>query len=347
VPPINLPAKTKMVTSSSPLAGKTKAGRQYVQLQVTRLASGADLRLPLHVLTGQRDGPTLGILTTIHGDETFPLMAVRELLNSLDVTTMAGRVAAVTVANPLAVAVFNRQTPEQHGKTDLHEVFPGAAAGNLTQHMANTIATNVLDHVDALVDMHCGGLGGRLQSRTDLDAAATGAVHDGSLKLCRSFNAGFVHANNLAGTAARYCNSRGVPTANPEIGGVYLGPEAENAYLKDTVAGLRAVMAALEMILPEPMPEKKQLLFGVKSRFEVNPSVGGYLLSQFAKPADLGRRVEKGELLGQLVDIHSLNVVEELRASVTGYLFFSRYSGVVDAGTKAFALAEEATSQWL
>jgi len=40
-------------------------------------------------------------------------------------------------------------------------------------------------------------------------------------------------------------------------------------------------------------------------------------------------------------------VIEELLATVTGYLFFSRYSGVVDAGTKAFALAEEATSTWL
>ena len=48
-----------------------------------------------------------------------------------------------------------------------------------------------------------------------------------------------------------------------------------------------------------------------------------------------------------MIDIHSLEVVEEIRAPVTGYLFFSRYSGVVDAGTKAFALAEEATSQWL
>ena len=40
-------------------------------------------------------------------------------------------------------------------------------------------------------------------------------------------------------------------------------------------------------------------------------------------------------------------MTEELRASVTGYLFFSRYSGTVDAGTKAFAPAEEATSTWL
>jgi predicted deacylase len=64
-------------------------------------------------------------------------------------------------------------------------------------------------------------------------------------------------------------------------------------------------------------------------------------------PAHLGEKIVRGTKLGEVIDIHSLKVVEELRATVTGYLFFSRYSGVVDAGTKAFALAEEATSTWL
>jgi predicted deacylase len=85
----------------------------------------------------------------------------------------------------------------------------------------------------------------------------------------------------------------------------------------------------------------------VKSRFEVNPSVGGFLRSFFDKPSDLGKRVEQGTKLGEMVDIHTLEVVEEMKASVSGYLFFSRYSGVVDAGTKAFALAEEKSSTWL
>lgn len=332
----------------SPLARKQdKPGRQHIPLEVTRLASGADLRLGLNVLTGHKDGPTLGILTTIHGDETFPLIAVRELLNTVDAKTLSGRIAAIPVANPLAVAVFNRQTPEQHGKTDLHEVFPGSAQGNLTQKLAAAITANLLDHVDALVDMHCGGLGGRLQSRADLDASAESSVYEQSLKLCRAFNTSFIHANNLAGTAARYCNGKGVPTVNPEIGGVYLGPQAESAYLDETVAGLRSVMAVLGMIPARETEPKKQLLFNVKSRFEVNPSVGGFLKSRFALPGDLGRRIEKGELLAEMIDIHTLEVAEELRATVSGYLFFSRYSGVVDAGTKAFALAEESTSKWL
>ena len=76
--------------------------------------------------------------------------------------------------------------------------------------------------------------------------------------------------------------------------------------------------------LSPEMTQKKQLLFGVKSRFEVNPSVGGFLQSKFVSPGDLGRRIEKGEKLGEIIDI-SLAVAKELRATVSGYLFFSRY----------------------
>jgi predicted deacylase len=332
---------------SHPLTKKSSAGREYTRVPVTHLASGADLSLGLHVVTGARPGPTLGILTTIHGDETFPLMAVRELLGSLDLSRLSGRVAAIPVANPLAVSVFGRQTPEQHGKTDLHEVFPGNAEGNVTQRLAAAISKNLLDHVDALVDIHCGGLGGRLQNRADLDASASSDVYRRSLDLCKAFNAPFVHSNNLAGTAARYCNGKNIPTTNPEVGGVYLGPDSDREYMDLLLGGLRSVMASMSMIEPVRDAPKKQLLFEVKSRFEVNPGVGGYLRSNFDRPSDLGKRIEKGTKLGEMIDIHTLDVVEELNASVTGYLFFSRYSGVVDAGTKAFALAEESTSKWL
>lgn len=336
-----------MLASDSLLAKANKPGREFAQLGVTRLTSGADLWLGLHVVTGRKSGPTLGVLTTVHGDETTPLMAVRDLLDALEPASLAGRVAAIPVANPLAVAAFNRQTPEQHGKTDLHEVFPGKYDGNLTQRLAHTISVSLLDHVDALIDIHCGGLGGRLQSRADLDATASQEVYEQSLRLCRAFNSSFVHVNDLRGTAAHYCNCRGVPTANPEIGGVYLGPQAERVYHDEALAGLRAIMATLDMIKAPTLSERKQLLFGVKSRFETNPSVGGFLCSHFDKPSDLGKRLERGTSLGEVIDIRSLEVIEELKAPITGYLFFSRYSGVVDAGTKAFALAEEASSQWL
>jgi predicted deacylase len=67
----------------------------------------------------------------------------------------------------------------------------------------------------------------------------------------------------------------------------------------------------------------------------------------FQSPSDLGRPVAKGTILGRVIDMTSLEEVEQLVVPVDGHLFFSRYSGVVDAGTKAFAIAEDAGSRWL
>ena len=61
----------------------------------------------------------------------------------------------------------------------------------------------------------------------------------------------------------------------------------------------------------------------------------------------VGKLVSAGTRLGQVIDLHTLAVIETLTAPVDGYLFFSRYSGVVGSGTQAFAIAEAAKATWL
>ncbi len=242
---------------------------------------------------------------------------------------------------------LGRQTPEQHGKTDLHEVFPGKAKGNLTQMMAAVIASGLIDHVDVLIDYHCGGSGGRLQERVDIHRGAADDMKISSLRLARCFGTVFAHENNLAGTAVGYANSLGKPAFNAETAGVYLHPDDADGYMQAGIRGFRNVMKALGMLPGSAQMPPHQLRFAPENRIEVNPAGGGYLESFFQRPGDLGSRVARGTILGRLIDMYSLKVIEELVAPVDGYLFFSRYSGVVDAGTKAFALAEEAGSQWL
>jgi predicted deacylase len=321
-------------------------GRFFAELEVTATLLGL-LALPLHVVTGRRDGPVLGITATVHGDETVPPIMLRKLIEDLDLSQLAGRLCAIPVCNPPAMSAFGRQTPEQHGKTDLHEVFPGSAKGNLTQMMAAVIASEMIDHVDVLIDYHCGGSGGRLQDRIDFHRGATDDLKARSLELGRQFGTVFAHENNLTGTAVGYANSLGKVAFNAETAGVYLHPDDANGYIDAGVRGFRNVMKSLGM-LPGSVEElPRQLRFTPDSRKEVNPTRGGYLESFFQRPDELGTRIARGTTLGRLIDMYSLEVVEELVAPVDGYLFFSRYSGVVDAGTKAFALAEEAGSQWL
>jgi hypothetical protein len=318
----------------------------FTRIEVTTMLNGAMLSLPLHVVTGRHAGPTLGIIANTHGDEFLPTTAIRTLLAELDTGRLKGRIAVISVANPLATAAFGRLSPEQHGRTDLHEVYPGNPRGNTTQMIAATIVEYVINHADAFIDFHSGGSGGRLQARVDYNAKAQDDVKQRSLQLARAFGMPFVHENDLAGTAANYANSRGIPAFNPEMGGSYLGPDNTALYRKQAIDGLTNVMTELGM-LDGAVMRPRQLHFGLKSRREIRPRHSGYLASDYERADDLGRLVTGGSKLGEVVDIYSYDVLEELMAPCDGYLFFSRYSGVVGAGTQAFAIAEAATSQWL
>lgn len=336
-----------MAVATAPLWAEQTEGRWFTRIPVTTMLNGALLTLPLHVVTGKQAGPTFGIVTNVHGDEFLPTTAIRSMLNALDTSKLKGRLAIISVANPLATAGFGRLTPEQHGRTDLHEVFPGNARGNTTQMIAAAITANVLDHIDAYADFHSGGSGGRLQARVDYNSKASDGIKAQSLALARAFGMPFVHENDLTGTATHYMNlKRNIPGANPEMGGSYLGPENTALYTKQAIAGLHGMMAHLGMLDGKTKP-LRQLDFNQKARHEIRPLNSGYLVSNYEHAADLGKLIKKGAKLGEVVDIYSYDVLEEMTAPVDGYLFFSRYSGVVGTGTQAFAIAEQATSRWL
>ena len=335
-----------MTSASAPLWAKQKEGRWFTRLPVTTMLNGAELAVPLHVITGRRQGPTFGIITNTHGDEFLATMAIRGFITALDTSKLKGRIALVSVANPLATAGFGRLTPEQHGRTDLHEVYPGNARGNTTQMIAAVITQNVLHHVDALIDFHSGGSGGRLQARVDHNSKASADLKEKNIALARAFGAPFVHENEFAGAASHHLNSRGVVAVNPEVGGCYLGPAASRYYTDMMVNGLAGMLRHLGMLSGKSAPPR-QIHFDTRARRELRPRVSGYLISHFEKPEDLGTLIRSGTRLGEVVDLYTYEVIETINAPFDGYLFFSRYSGMVGAGTQAFALAEAAASRWL
>jgi len=335
-----------MTEAPSPLWSNEQEGRFFTRIEVTTMLNGAMLTLPLHVVTGHEPGPTFGIVTNTHGDEFLPTIAIRQFINGLDTASLKGRLVIVSCANPMATAGFGRQTPEQHGRTDLHEVYPGNARGNTTQMIAAAITENVLHHIDALIDFHSGGSGGRLQARVDHNLKAPEALKEKNIAFARAFGAPFVHENEFAGSASHYLNSRGILAVNPEVGGSYLGPDSTQYYTAMMIDGLKGMMQHLGM-LEGNAKAPRQLHFDVKARREIRPKQSGYLVSLYERPEDLGKLILRGTKLGEVIDLYSYRVMEELVAPFDGYLFFSRYSGVVGGGTQAFALAEAAKSVWL
>jgi predicted deacylase len=298
-------------------------------------------------VVGKRDGPTLGITATVHGDETLPAYALRQLVGKIDTSAMSGRLVVIPIANPMAFNAFGRQSPELHGATDLFEVFPGKRSGNITQRIASIIAEQLIDLVDVYIDIHSGGAGGRIQYRLEYDPAAHADVQTASINLCRAFGIGVVHENGHRGSPVHYANGRGIPAILAELGGPWLGPDMANPMIDDIQQGLSNVMASIGM-LPQSLAiaPKKQLVIPKSARTDIDPAGGGYLVSCFERFADLGTLLQAKTKLGELIDLYSFQTIQQLSVPEDSYLFFSRYSGQVEVGNKGFALARASAVKW-
>src|ERR1051326_5891332 len=103
--------------------------RAFGYLDVTALATGNRLRVPMHVVAGSRPGPKLIVASAAHGDEIATILTVREVLREVEPAQLSGILLAVPLMNPPA---FETQTPfTRLDDWSLDEAFPVARAGML------------------------------------------------------------------------------------------------------------------------------------------------------------------------------------------------------------------------
>ncbi len=314
----------------------------YIPLPIASMLGGGETTLPLHCVRGASSGPVLAVLACVHGDEPQPVRAFGNVLKKIDAKKFRGTLLMIPVANPFAFADFSRQSPDQHEQTNLWGAFPGNPKGTLTQRYAAKIREALIDNADFFAEFHSGGRAGRIQRRVDIDNRVKGKAGNRSRAIAVAFSsggAGMVHGVHLSpASAPGVALAAGVPSISVEIGGAYLTEAEEKPYRMAMESGFRNLMVHLGMLAGR---ERRSRLtyFDVSHRVEVNPSAGGYLLSRKTRFRDLGAKVKKGELLGEMLDPFTLEVTEELRSPSDGVLFFSRCSGPVEVGNKGFAIA--------
>ena len=131
---------------------KVRTGaRQEVSLPITRLITGAEVSLPVHVLHGREDGPTVWVDAAIHGDEVVGIEVIRRVLGMLSAKEIRGTLIAVPIVNVIGTMTKDRYLPDRR---DLNRSFPGSARGSLAARIAHLMMTEIVAKCDVGIDLH-------------------------------------------------------------------------------------------------------------------------------------------------------------------------------------------------
>lgn len=149
--------------------------RRELSLPVSRLVTGAELSLPVHVLHGRTDGPTVWVSAAIHGDEVAGIEIIRRVLARVHPGRLRGTLLAVPIVNVLGVMAGDRYLPDRR---DLNRSFPGSARGSLAARIAHLMMTEVIGRCSVGVDLHTGAdrRSNLPQIRCDLEDPQTRAL---------------------------------------------------------------------------------------------------------------------------------------------------------------------------
>lgn len=299
-----------LVGSPDDLLGVDPGASARFALPVARRASGENLTIAVHVKRGVNPGPTLGLVGAVHGDAAWGSHVVRTAFEAIDASTLSGTVMAVPVANPVAFESATRTTG-QGWNTDMNNmnrVFPGSRTGWITQKMAAAISENVIPHIDALIDYHCG---------SDHEINYTLVNGDRTPKQKRIFDYTrlmgtefiYVHdADPFVGTIDQYTKSLGKLSIVAEQGGNVM-PDGFHELSLTRVDNFLKGLGMLEG--PPDLPKSQLLMRGERTIQRIEH--GGIFYPTVGLEG-LASVVPGGTVMSRVVDPHSFETVQEIVA---------------------------------
>jgi len=112
------------------------------------------VRLPLHIVAGADDGPTLLVQAGVSGLEIEPAMALPQLVAELDPSQLRGTLLLVPLLNTSGFE-FEQHAAIWDGK-DLNALGRGRADGTVSEQLIDAYYRDVVGAADALLEIRTG-----------------------------------------------------------------------------------------------------------------------------------------------------------------------------------------------
>ncbi|MGE0464000.1 MAG: succinylglutamate desuccinylase/aspartoacylase family protein [Vicinamibacterales bacterium] len=339
--------------ASLTLAGSTIAAgtRTIVRAPVTRDLTG-DVDIVAHVVAGAHDGPTLLLLSMLHGNEWFSALVIRELLSRIDAGALRGNVIAIPVANAPAMATATRCIQDNADEPDANRTFGGPYQW-LSNQITRVLSDEFMAKCDAIIDYHVGDWGATMADVSYVTDYSRADVAERSRAMALAYGFPVLHALTIfsglrgARTSLGHAGEKyGIPGIVAEVGGLGWGEPQEQRWIQMNVDGTMGVMRQLGMIEGEAPPPARYLHF--HDYFRVGPSVGGYLEPVVGLDRQF-TEVAKGEVLATVRHAMTFELLEEIRSPGRGIIFYACRSQMVRPGGWGFGVAslEDPRTEWV
>ncbi len=266
------------------------------------LAIGREkVSLPLFVVQGQKDGPTLSITAGVHGTEYASIEAALRLGRTLEPEKIRGKVVILPVAN---LPSFQKRTiyVGPHDGKNLNRMFPGNPSGTFSEALAHQIFEGLIRKGDFYIDLHGGDMNEALVPFVIYAPVGGPEVDRASLSMAESFGIERVVTSKTPGMSIVAAAQAGVPAILAEAGG-------QGIWNEESVAihfqGVQRVMMQLGMMdgKPERHPAK---VFPFPWLYSEHDGV-------FYPCVQIGAKVSKGQKVGSVCDYFG----KELQASLS------------------------------
>lgn len=315
-----MPGKSITVGGVKVAAGKSDT----VDLPIANLYTHTSLNMPVHVVNGKHEGPTLFVTSALHGDELNGVEIIKRLLKRVKVKSLHGCILAIPIVNVFGFLNQSRYLPDRR---DLNRSFPGRESGSIAARIANLVATEIIAQADYGIDLHTGAV-----NRTNLPQIRANLSDPVVRKMADAFGAPVaIDAAVRDGTLRQYASRQGKPTLLYECGEALRFDELS---IKAGVRGILRVLRVLEMLPAAPPARIEVEPTYANSTTWVRAPISGLVTAK----CRLGQRISSGQVLARVNDPFG-EVEVDVVASVSGLVIGRSTSPLTHEGDALVHLA--------
>jgi hypothetical protein len=306
-------------------------------LKVAELPIGA-IEIPLTVINGIDEGPTLLVTGGIHGTEYPGIKATQVLAKTIKPIELHGRMLITHCVN---VPMFNARTafvnPIDH--INLNRIFPGEpeytgfyGPGSISHHITNFVYRNLMKKSTHYIDLHGGDLPEFVPFFSISFETGEGETDGITEDMLRYTLADYIELRPKSEslTTIATASREGIPNTLIEAGGAGLLKQED---VNRHVNGVKNIMRYLDMITgQQEEPENQLKMDGTRAGIRVER--GGF----FTSLVEPGEVVEEGQLIGEITDPFG-TVVQEIKAIISGVITIINFPAAKNVGDPVFDIA--------